>query len=135
MRALDRLGKWAVASSMGIILFGVPHLIDDFLFDVPAEFGIGEPIAQALGGVFFSLVVFFQLGAERGTKWGFAGLMAISDLLIAAILLKHVEGMIAPAPYWSGWFSEALIIGLGLACLFTSVFASFAFVRSAQQSS
>jgi len=133
MTKLDRWGRWAIGSSMGIILFGVPHLVDDFLFKVPAEFGISEPLAQMLGGMFFSLVVAFQLGAGRGTKWGFAGLMVVSDFLIAAILLKHIEGMIAPAPYWSGWFSEMLIIGLGMMCLCTSIFASIAFVRKTQQ--
>ncbi len=36
----------------------------------------------------------------------------MGTFLALAGLLKHIPLMIIPGPYWSGWFSEALIIGM-----------------------
>ena len=92
--------------------FSIPHLIDDFLFDIPADFGISERTAQILAGVFIViyLAIFRELVLEK--RSGVLGGMGMGAFLALAGLLKHVPLMFRPGPYWSGWFSEILIIGM-----------------------
>ena len=41
----------------------------------------------------------------------------MDGFLALAGVLKHLPLILQPGPYWSGWFSEALIIGMILAGL------------------
>ena len=41
---------WLITLNLLLALFSVPHLIDDFLFDIPAEFGISVHLSQFLAG-------------------------------------------------------------------------------------
>jgi hypothetical protein len=95
----------------GAILTGVaiPHLIDDFLFDIPEEFGLSNMQAKILAGIFaVMLIVVFSLAA-RGQRWGFFGTAFLGGFLALAGILKHVPRILDPGPYWSGPFSEILI--------------------------
>lgn len=95
----------------GVIMTAVaiPHLIDDFLFGIPAEFGISNQQAQFLAGVFAAaLIAIFSLAA-RGHRWGYAGTAFLGGFLALAGILKHVPRILQPGPYWSGMFSETLI--------------------------
>jgi hypothetical protein len=120
----------------GAILVGVaiPHLIDDFLFEIPAEFGLSNIQAQILAGLFAAiLIVVFSLAA-RGRRWGYIGTAFIGGFLALAGILRHVPRILQPGPYWSGLFSEILIgvlILSGISLLIISVYA----LRSADQSS
>ena len=111
---------------VGTIMVGVaiPHLIDDFLFDIPQEFGLTNIQAQVLAGIFaVLLIVVFSLAA-RGQRWGYIGTAFLGGFLALAGILKHVPLMLQPGPYWSGLFSEALIIVLilsGIALLILSI--------------
>lgn len=95
----------------GIILTGVaiPHLIDDFLFGIPEDFGLSNAQAQILAGIFAALLIaIFSLAARRH-RWGYIGTGFLGGFLALAGLLKHIPLMLQPGPYWSGWFSEFLI--------------------------
>jgi hypothetical protein len=112
----------------GAIMVGVaiPHLIDDFLFDIPAEFGLSNIQAQILAGIFAAiLIVVFSLAA-RGQRWGYAGTAFLGGFLALAGILKHVPRILQPGPYWSGIFSELLIgilIMSGISLLILSLHA------------
>ncbi len=111
---------------VGTIMVGVaiPHLIDDFLFDIPQEFGLTNIQAQVLAGFFaVLLIVVFSLAA-RGQRWGYIGTAFLGGFLALAGILKHVPLMLQPGPYWSGLFSEVLIIVLilsGISLLILSI--------------
>jgi hypothetical protein len=92
--------------------FAIPHLIDDFLFGIPDEFGISNLTAQVLAGVFIViyLLIFWDLVLEKKRGKIEAGAMGL--FLALAGILKHIPLIIQPGPYWSGWFSEGLIYGL-----------------------
>lgn len=113
---------------IGVIMvgFAIPHLIDDFLFDVPVDFGLSNIQAQFLAGVFSAiLIVVFSLAA-RGRKWGYIGAGFLGGFLSLAAILKHMPRILKPGPYWSGLFSEILIIGLimsGILLLIVSILA------------
>lgn len=92
--------------------FAFPHLIDDFLFDIPTDFGISNQTAQILSGVFMVLYMVILRVLVLGKKSGLYSAMFMGSFLALAGILKHIPLILQPGPYWSGWFSETLIIGM-----------------------
>jgi len=112
----------------GAIMVGVaiPHLIDDFLFKIPEEFGLSNIQAQILAGFFAAMLIAVFSLAARGQRWGFIGTAFLGGFLALAGILKHVPRILQPGPYWSGLFSEILIgvlILSGISLLIISVHA------------
>ena len=112
----------------GAIMVGVaiPHLIDDFIFNVPEEFGLSNIQAQILAGFFAAMLIAVFSLAARGQRWGFIGTAFLGGFLALAGILKHVPRILQPGPYWSGLFSEILIgvlILSGISLLIISVHA------------
>jgi ABC-type Fe3+-siderophore transport system permease subunit len=112
----------------GAIMVGVaiPHLIDDFLFKVPEEFGLSNIQAQILAGFFAGLLIAVFSLAARGLRWGYFGAAFLGGFLALAGILKHVPRILQPGPYWSGLFSEILIGALilsGISLMIISIHA------------
>jgi len=112
----------------GAIMVGVaiPHLIDDFLFEIPEEFGLSNIQAQILAGFFAAMLIAVFSLAARGQRWGFIGTAFLGGFLALAGILKHMPRILQPGPYWSGLFSEILIgilILSGISLLTISVYA------------
>ncbi len=110
----------------GVIMVGVaiPHLIDDFLFSIPEEFGLSNIQAQILAGFFAAMLIAVFSLVARGQRWGFIGTAFLGGFLALAGILKHVPRILQPGPYWSGLFSEILIgvlILSGISLLIISV--------------
>jgi uncharacterized membrane protein len=111
---------------IGIILvgFAVPHFVDDFLYDIPAEFGLTNPQVQVMGGVFFAALVLALVLSARGRRAGYYATLAFGLVLVLAAVLRHLQGILAPEPYWGGFVSEWSILGLiasGLALMAASI--------------
>jgi len=116
----------AVVFYLLLAVFSIPHLIDDFLFDIPEEFGISNRTAQILAGLF--ILIFMGIFTElvRGRRRGLYGGIFMGSFLALAGILKHIPLILKPGPYWSGWFSESLIFGMilsGIALAATGFFA------------
>jgi hypothetical protein len=110
---------------LALAFFSIPHLIDDFLFGIPAEFGISVHLAQVLAGVFIVIYLGILVLLARGKKSGLYSAMGMGGFLALAGILKHLPRILQPGSYWSGWFSEFLILGMilfGLALLLAGVF-------------
>ena len=112
----------------GVIMVGVaiPHLIDDFLFAIPEEFGLSNIQAQILAGFFAAMLIAVFSLVARGQRWGYIGSAFLGGFLALAGILKHVPRILQPGPYWSGLFSEILIgvlILSGILLLIISVYA------------
>ena len=103
---------WLITFYLVLAFFSIPHLIDDFLFDIPAEFGISVHLSQFLAGVFILIYLAILIPLARGKKEGVMGAIVMGIFLALAGILKHVPLIIQPGPYWSGWFSEGLIFGM-----------------------
>lgn len=118
-----------------LVFFSSPHLIDDFLYDIPAEFGLTNAQTQVLAGIFHTqLIVFFVLAA-RERKAGYYGLLFWGVFLALAGILKHLPHILQPEPYWSGAFSGALILGMiasGIALAVVTTLALRHLARSGQ---
>jgi hypothetical protein len=104
--------KWMVFAFLALTFVAIPHLIDDFLFGVPAEFGLSNQTTQILAGIFVVVLVIIYGELVQFRKRGVLGAMFMGIFLALAGFLKHIPLILKPGPYWSGWFSEALIIGL-----------------------
>jgi hypothetical protein len=115
---------WVINFYILLAFFSIPHLIDDFLFDIPLEFGISNRTAQILAGFFILIFMLIFTELVRGTKRGLYGGMFMGSFLALAGILKHMPLIIKPGPYWSGWFSEGLIVGMiisGLSLLISGI--------------
>lgn len=95
-----------------LAFFSIPHLIDDFLFDIPAEFGISVHLSQFLAGIFILIYLGILILLARGIRGGVIGAISMGIFLALAGILKHIPLIVLPGPYWSGWFSEGLIFGM-----------------------
>jgi hypothetical protein len=101
-----------VLAALLLSFFAIPHLIDDFLFGIPEDFGLTNQSAQVLSGVFAFVLVLCTVLAARNLKAGYYACLSLGLFLALAGALRHLPRMISPEPYWSGWFSELLIYGL-----------------------
>jgi hypothetical protein len=101
-----------VFAALLLSFFAIPHLIDDFLFGIPEEFGLTNQSSQVLSGVFAVILILSISLAARDLKVGYYACLSLGLFLALAGVLKHIPRMIRPGPYWSGWFSEFLIYGL-----------------------
>lgn len=106
------LPKLVIPLYMLLGFFSFPHLIDDFLYGIPEEFGLSVHTTQILSGIFIILFLFILWGLALDKQIGSIGGMIMGVFLALAGILKHLPQIIKPEPYWSGWFSEALIIGM-----------------------
>ncbi len=111
---MSSTGKFTSVVIMYLVLafFSIPHLIDDFLFDIPLEFGISVHLTQFLAGIFIVIYLGIMIPLIEGKKGGLIGAMGMGSFLALAGILKHIPLIIKPGPYWSGWFSETLIFGM-----------------------
>lgn len=117
--------------SVGLLLsfFAIPHLIDDFLYGIPAEFGMSNQFAQFLSGIFTILLLLVLIWVSRGKKIGFIGSIFLGTILALAGILKHIPHIIQPDPYWSGWFSEVMIFGLIVSGIILAGISTVAIIR------
>jgi hypothetical protein len=112
MGKVNKWRKWVILSGLGLVAFATPHLIDDFLFDIPLEFGLTNQQAQVLTGIFQVQLTAIFVWVAEGRSRGYFGTLFWAIFLFLAGLLRHVPEILKPAPYWSGMFSETLILGM-----------------------
>lgn len=113
MTSKDRVwSNRVIGLGLVMVAFVYPHLVDDFLYDVPQEFGLTNQVTQVLAGLFSLLLFALFCAAARGNHWGYIGTGFLGGFLALAVFLKHVPKMLLPEPYWSGAFSETLNWGL-----------------------
>jgi hypothetical protein len=115
---MDDDRKWSnrvIAAAVLLAGFGAAHLIDDFLYDIPADLGLSNELGQALAVVYFGITSLLLVLAARGNKIGYAGNLGLGPFLIAADITKHgQEGMFA-GPWRTGLVSRVFAFGVILA--------------------
>ena len=91
-RTLNQSNKWSKRVVVAAILltgFGAAHLIDDFLYGVPADFGLSNMISQVLAVIYFIITSLLLALVARGCKAGYIGNMGLGLFLLLADMLKH----------------------------------------------
>jgi len=119
----DRWSNRVVTVSSIFAGFGVAHLIDDFLYGVPAEFNLTNPPTQFLAIAFFVALTGLIALAARGSRASYRGLIIIGLLLALADTLKHIPEIAGSGSYRSGTASCVFSIGLIVSGLATAVVA------------
>ncbi len=122
----SRWSNRVVAVSSIFAGFGAAHLIDDFLYGVPAEFNLSNPPTQFLALAFFVALTGLIALAARGTRASYQGLITIGLLLALADTVKHIPEIVGSASFRSGAASIFFAIGLIVSGLATASVAWFA---------
>lgn len=129
--------KWrnhVVAAGILLTGFGAAHLIDDFLYGVPADFNLTNQAGQALAVIYFAITSTLLVLAARGKKTGYIGNFCLGVFLLLADMLKHGSEGLFSSHWRSGWFSQFLAFGVILASAFL-VWASIMAWRCVNNSS
>ena len=122
MMADERLWSNRVIVAVSVFAgFGAAHLIDDFLYGVPAEFNLSNRMAQALGLAFFAALTGLAALAGRGSRKSYLGFVIIGGLLALADVLKHLPEVLEPGPWRSGLASEVFSVGLIVSGLVSAI--------------
>jgi hypothetical protein len=109
MKPTRDLGNFVLINGAVMVGVAIQHLIDDFLFIIPEEFGLSNMQAQVLAGIFsVMLVAIFSLVA-RWRRWGYRGTAFLGGFVALAGILKHIPLILRPGTHWSGLSSEILI--------------------------
>jgi hypothetical protein len=127
--------RWSnrvVTAGVVVTALGAAHLIEDFLYGVPADFGLTETVAQVLAAMFFALLGGFLTLAARERPAGYLGLLGIGAFLTAADTAKHIDEILFDSPYRAGLFSKVLELALILGSLTLAVTSHLAW-RSARR--
>ena len=109
--------------------FSAVHLIDEFLWDAPAEFHLSVPSTLLLALIYMLALSGMVVLAARGSPTALGGLSLSGLLITLGDVLKHGLEIIQPGPWRSGLASELLAIGLTISAAATAV-ASFSAWRS-----
>ena len=114
---MNQSKKWSNRVVVAAILltgFGAAHLIDDFLYGVPADFGLSNETGQVLAVIYFIITSLLLVLAAWGNKAGYIGNMVLGLFLLLADMLKHGSEGLFSGPWRSGLFSRSLAFGLML---------------------
>ena len=112
--------RWSnrvVGAAVLLTGFGAAHLIDDFLYGIPADFGLSNEFSQVLAVVYFILTSLLIVLAARGSQTGYLGNLGLGLFLLTADLLKHGSEGLLGGPWRSGLFSRSLAFGVILTAL------------------
>ena len=102
MSPSKRWSNRVVVAAVLLTGFGAAHLIDDFLYGIPADFGLSNEVSQVLAVVYFIITSLLLVLAARGNKAGYIGNLVLGLFLLTADMLKHgTEGLFA-GPWRSG---------------------------------
>jgi hypothetical protein len=111
----------SVASAVFFAGFSAVHLIDDFIFGVPAEFHLAVPVTMFLALAYMIALVGLIVAASQRSPRGYLGLTVAGLLILLAQLLKSAPEILQPGPWHSGWPSEFLAAGLAVSAAFTAI--------------
>jgi hypothetical protein len=117
MNVHNRLENLILLNLAILFSLAIPHLIDDFLYGIPADFGLTNPQAQVLSSLFTAVTIVVVILVARQKQSGYISAASLGIFLALAGILKHIPLILRPGPYWGGLFSESLIIGLILSGL------------------
>ncbi len=116
--------KWknqVVVAAILLTGFGAAHLIDDFIYGVPADFNLTIEVGQVLAVIYFVITSVLLVLAARGKKAGYIGNLCLGLFLLLADMLKHGSEGLFSSGWRSGWFSQVLAFGVMLTSIYLVV--------------
>jgi hypothetical protein len=118
---LHRRQYYVVALAALLIGVSVAHVLEDFVYGIPARFGFQVAPAAALVGLAYAgHVVLVALAAQDRTV-GYLGNLAVGIFWFAAAAYDHLGEVLAAASYRAGSISKAFEVGLMLSAIALAV--------------
>ena len=117
---------WVVGLGAALVGVSVAHVAEDFVYGVPARFGVSVATAALLAGTAYAGHVVLIALAARDETCGYAGNLVAGIGWFLAAALDHLGEVLFDSPYRAGFISKALEVGtmlIGLALASASALA------------
>ncbi len=89
MNRRERWAWWVVATAVLLIGFSIAHVLEDFVYGVPARFGLEVAPAAALIALAYAFHVLLVAAAARKSRIGYLGNLAIGLVWLVAVAADH----------------------------------------------
>ncbi|HMB21884.1 MAG: hypothetical protein ACM33V_06400 [Chloroflexota bacterium] len=130
---MDQNKRWSNRVIVVAVLLtglGAAHLIDDFLYGMPADFGLSNEFSQVLAAVYFITTGLLLVLTARGSKAGYIGSMGFGLFLFLTDALKHGSEGLFSEPWRGGLFSRSLAFGTLLTSIVLVIVSYYAWYYS-----
>jgi xanthine/uracil permease len=108
---------WVVGAAALMIGVSIAHVLEDFVYGIPARFGIEIAPAAALLGLAYLIHIVLVALAGRGHIVGYLGNLAAGVLWLAAVIIDHLGEILFVSPYRAGFLSKSFEVGLMISAL------------------
>ena len=95
-----------------LVGISVAHILEDFVYGVPADFGLEVTPAAALLGLAYAIHVVVIALAARGHPIGHLGNLVYGIGWALAAGLDHLDDILFESPYRDGFISKAFEVGI-----------------------
>jgi hypothetical protein len=121
MNRRRRWARWVVAAAVLLIGFSIAHVLEDFVYGIPARFGLAVAPAAALLGLAYAFHVLLVAAAARESRIGYLGNLAAGLVWLVAAAADHLHDILFVSPYRAGLISKGFEVGLMLSAVFLAV--------------
>ncbi len=111
----QRRTLWVVGTGALLVAISMAHVLEDFVYSVPARFGLETAPAAAVVGLAYGLHVVLIAIAARDQALGYFGNAAVGAFWLVAAAADHLGEVLFANPYRAGLVSKAFEVGLMLA--------------------
>ena len=121
-----KTNSWVVGTAIVLVGFSIAHVLEDFVYGIPAQFGFETAPAAALLGTACAIHVVLIVLTAQGNKLGILGNLAAGIIWALAATIDHLDEILFVQPYRAGWPSKGFEIGLILSALALAVISFLA---------
>lgn len=104
-----------IGFSLLLLWVSIAHSLEDFVYGIPARFGLSVAAAALLLGAGYVVQMTGILLAMRGHRAGYALTLATGAVWALAAAFDHLGEILTAWPYREGAISKALEVGIMLA--------------------
>ena len=94
------------------LLVTLPHSLEDFVYGIPARFGLDVLTAGILLAAGYALHLVGMLLAARGSAWGYGINLLVGLGWLVGAVADHLSEVLYAAPYRAGLPSKVLEVGI-----------------------
>jgi len=111
-RSVATLTPWVMGLSLLTLLFALPHSFEDFVYGIPARFGLSVMLAGILLSLaFIAQVVALLLMSHRRLS-GVVVTLIIALFWFVGAVADHLQDVQFTSPYREGLISKATEVGI-----------------------
>jgi hypothetical protein len=123
----QKRSNWVIALATLLIGVSIAHVLEDFVYGIPARFGFEVAPAAALVGLAYAGHVVLVVLAARDHVLGYLGNLGAGVIWLVAAGVDHLGEVLFATNYRAGLISKGFEVGLMLSAigLVASSFASW----------